>query len=120
LVRRFDPLTGPRNPLSPFELANGRVTPTLADSVSSGGPLSLYFVVYPPKSTGGEETKVTLQLLRDGREIARKPLNLDQAGPDGSIPMLVQVTPGLGQCDVLVTARQGAAVAESSLSLRVE
>ena len=120
LVRRFDPLTGPRNPLSPFELANGRVTPTLADSVSSAGPLSLYFVVYPPKSTGGEETKVTLQLLRDGREIARKPLNLDQAEPDGSIPMLVQVTPGLGQCDVLVTARQGAAVAESSLSLRVE
>jgi VWFA-related protein len=119
LVRRFDPLTGPRNPLSPFELENGRVTPTLADSVS-GNPLSLYFVVYPPKSTPAEETKVTLQLLRDGKEIARKPLNLTQPGPDGSIPMLVQLTPGPGQCDVLVTAKQGASVAESSLSVRVE
>jgi hypothetical protein len=120
LVRRFDPLTGPRNPLSPFELENGRVTPTLADSISPGNPLSLYFVVYPPKSTAGEETRVTLQLLRDGREIARKPLNLAQPGPDGSIPMLVQLSPGPGQCDVLVTARQGASVAESSLSVRVE
>jgi VWFA-related protein len=120
LVRRFDPLTGPRNPQSPFELDNGRVTPTLVDSVAPGSPVSLYFVVYPPKVTAGEETKVTLELLRDGKEIARKPLNLAQPGPDGSIPMLVHLTPGPGQCDVLVTARQGTSVAESSLSVRIE
>jgi VWFA-related protein len=120
LVRRFDPLTGPRNPQSPFELDNGRVTPTLVDSVAPGSPVSLYFVVYPPKAAMGEETKVTLELLRDGKEIARKPLNLAQPGPDGSIPMLVHLTPGPGQCDVLVTARQGTSVAESSLSVRVE
>jgi VWFA-related protein len=120
LVRRFDPLTGPRNPQSPFELENGRVTPTLADSVAPGSPLSLYFVIYPPKTTVGEETKVTLKLLRDGKEIARKPLNISQPEPDGSIPMLVHLTPGPGQCDVLVTARQGTSVAESSLSVRIE
>jgi VWFA-related protein len=120
LVRRFDPLTGPRNPLSPFELESGRITPTLADSVSPGNPVSLYFVVYPGKPTATELPKVTLQLMRDGREIARKPLDLAPPGPDGSIPMLVQVSPGPGQCDVLITAKQGASVAESSLSVRVE
>jgi hypothetical protein len=120
LVRRFDPLTGPRNPQSPFELENGRVTPTLADSVAPGNPMSLYFVVYPTKATTGGEVSVTLKLLRDGKEIARKPLDLSQPGPDGSIPMLVHLTPGPGQCDVLVTAKQGASVAESSLSVRVE
>jgi VWFA-related protein len=120
LVRRFDVLTGPRNPQSPFELENGRVTPTLADSVAPGSPLSLYFIVYPTKTTAGEETKVTLKLLRDGKEIARKPLDLSQPAPDGSIPMLVHISPGPGQCDVLVTAKQGASVAESSLSLRVQ
>ena len=120
LVRRFEPLTGPRNLQSPFELDNGRVTPTLADSVAPGNPLSLYFVVYPPKSTTGDETKVTLELLRDGKEIARKPLDLSPPGPDGSIPMLVQLSPGPGQCDVLVTAKQGTAIAESSLSVRIE
>jgi VWFA-related protein len=120
LVRRFDALTGPRNPQSPFELENGRVTPTLADSVPPGNPLSLYFVVYPTKAVAGEETKVTVELLRDGKEIARKPVNLSQPAPDGSIPMIVQLTPGQGQCDVLVTARQGTSVAESSLSVKVE
>ncbi|HEY3974639.1 MAG TPA: VWA domain-containing protein [Candidatus Sulfotelmatobacter sp.] len=119
LVRRFEPLTGPPRPLSPFELENGRVTPTLADSVP-GNPVSLYFVVYPAKHPDGEAPKVTLKLLRDGKEIAYKPLNLDQPGPDGSIPMLVQLTPGPGQCDVLVTAKQGSSVAESSLSVRIE
>jgi VWFA-related protein len=119
LVRRFDALTGPRNPQSPFELENGRVTPTLADSVPPGNPVSLYFVVYP-KATGGEEPRVTVELLRDGKEIARKPVNLSQPASDGSIPMIVQLSPGQGQCDVLVTARQGTSVAESSLSVRVE
>lgn len=57
LVRRFDPLTGPRNPLSPFELESGRITPTLADSVSPGNPVSLYFVVYPGKPTATELPK---------------------------------------------------------------
>ena len=63
---------------------------------------------------------MTLELLRDGKEIARKPLDLAQPGPDGSIPMLVQLSPGPGQCDVLVTAKQGTSIAESSLSVRVE
>lgn len=119
LVRRFDALTGPRNPQSPFELENGRVTPTLADSVPPGNPVSLYFVVYP-KAAAGEEPRVTVELLRDGKEIARKPVNLSQPAPDGSIPMIVQLSPGQGQCDVLVTARQGTSVAESSLSVKVE
>ena len=63
---------------------------------------------------------VTLEFLRDGKEIARKPLNLDHPGPDGSIPMLVQLTPSPGQCDVLVTAKQGSSVAESTLSVTSE
>jgi VWFA-related protein len=112
LVRRFEPRTGPRNVGSPFELESGRVTPTLADSVAPGNPLNLYFVVYPASPTGMEAPQVTLKLLRDGREIARKPLDMTHRDTDGSIPMLVQVSPGPGQCDVLVTAKQGAAVAE--------
>jgi VWFA-related protein len=120
LVRRFEPFTGPQSPGGPFELENGRVTPTLAESISSGSPLSLYFVVYSAMPTNGEPLKVSLKLLQDGKEIARKPLNLEQPGPDGSIPMLVHLTAGPGQCDVLVTAKQGALVAESSLSVRIE
>lgn len=120
LVRRFEPLTEPRNPASPYELENGRVTPTLAGSVTAGAPMSVYFVVYPGKPAGTEAPNVTVEVLRDGKEIARKPLNLATPDVDGSIPMLVQLSPGPGQCDVLVTAKQGTAVAQSSLSVRIE
>jgi VWFA-related protein len=120
LVRRFEPLQGPRNPFSPFELENGRVTPTLNDAVAAGNPVSLYFVVYPGKSADGEQPNVTMEVLRDGKAIARKPLDLASPEADGSIPMLVQLTPAAGQCDILVTARKGEIVAQSTLSMRVE
>jgi len=120
LVRRFEPLSGPRNPANPFDLENGRITPTLADSVTAGLPMSLYFVVYPGKAATAEETNVTLELLRDGKAIARKPLRLSAPQADGSIPMVVELSPGPGQCDVLVTARQGEAIAQSTLSVRIE
>jgi VWFA-related protein len=119
LVRRFDPTAGDHQISSPFDLESGRVTPTLSDSVAAGDPMSLYFVVYPGKSPS-EELKVTLDLLRDGREVVRKPLNIGSPGADGSIPMVVRLSPGPGQCDVLVTAQQGAAVAQSRLSVKVE
>lgn len=120
LVRRFEPLTAPRNPGSPFELENGRITPTLTGATAAGTPMSVYFVVYPGKPAGAETPNVTVEVIRDGKEIARKPLNLATPDFDGSIPMLVQLSPGPGQCDVLVTAKQGTAVAQSSLSVRVE
>jgi len=120
LVRRFEPLAGPRNPVSPFELESGRITPSLASSVTKGLPVSLYFVVYPAKKDSADAPNVTLELLKDGKAIARKPLNLAAQEADGTFPMLVQLAPEEGQCDVVVTARQGADVAQSSLSLRVE
>ncbi len=123
LVRRFEPLNGPRNPANPFDLENGRITPTLAESVTAGLPMSLYFVVYPGKAAAtatADEPNVTLELLRDGKAIARKPLRLSAPEADGSIPMVVELSPGPGQCDVLVTARQGEAIAQSTLSVRIE
>ncbi len=119
LVRKFEPVQEGQPPAGPFDVENGRITPTLSDSVASANPVGLYFVIYPGKISD-PGPKVTLELLRDGREIASKPLSLGQPEADGSIPMLVQLSPGPGQCDVLVTARQGADVAQSSLSLRVQ
>lgn len=120
LVRRFEPLIGPRNPGNPFDLENGRITPSLAPSISKGLPVSLYFVVYPGNQGSAEAPKVTLELVKDGKAIARKPLNLATQDSDGTFPMLVQLAPEAGECDVVVTARQGTDVAQSSLSIRVE
>jgi len=120
LVRRLDPLPGPRDPQDPFETDNGRIVPTLADSVASSKPVDLYFVVYPTQAAGGQDVKAILQVFNEGKEVARKPLDLSKPEPDGSIPMLVRLSPDRGQCDVLITAQQGALVAQSGLSVKVE
>jgi len=136
LVRRLDPLAGPRDPMDPLEVDNGRIVPTLVDSVKSTKPVDLYFVVYPAQSSAAsgvasgatpgttpvatDDLKATLQVFREGREVARKPLDMSKQEADGSIPMLVRVSPDPGQCDVLITARQGALVAQSGLSVKIE
>ncbi|HEY4903169.1 MAG TPA: VWA domain-containing protein [Candidatus Sulfotelmatobacter sp.] len=120
MVRDLQPLAGPRNPLDPFEVEDKRVVPMLENSVGSRKPVDLYFVVYPAQAGTGENLKATLQLFREGKEIARKLLDLSKRDTDGSIPMLVQLSPDPGQCEVVVTARQGELVAQSSLSVKVQ
>jgi len=120
VVQRLEPLAGPRNPLDPLEVENERIVPTLADSVASSKPVDLYFVVYPAQGGADEDVNATLQLFREGKEVARKPLSLSKPEADGSIPMLVRLSPGPGQCDVLITARQAGLVAQSGLSVKIE
>jgi VWFA-related protein len=117
VVRRFVPLSGPRNPQDPYELASARVLPTFSDSIISGKPMALYFVVYP---AAGESPKVTLEMLHDGKEVGRQPLTLPKPDIDGSIPVLMQLSPAPGHCDIVITAQQGTLAAQSSLSLKIE
>jgi hypothetical protein len=120
VVNRVEPLNGPHNPMNPFEIESGRVVPTFPDSVASGKPVGLYFIVYPAKAGTAEDTQVTLQLFHDGKEVARQPVTLPQPAADGSIPVLLQLSPDPGQCDIKVTAQQGALMAQSTLAVRVE
>jgi hypothetical protein len=111
-----------RNVLETGETAidPGHLLPVLSDSISSGNPMNLYFVVYPAKSQSGQEPRVVLQMLQNGREIARKDLKLPRPEADGSVPMMLKLSPTPGQCDILVTAQQGTLVAQSALSVKVE
>ena len=119
VVGRADPLTGERNPLNPFELDNARIVPELADTIASNGSVALYFVLYPAKE-GAASPDVTLEILRDGKALARQPLRVPEARPDGSIPMVVRVSPGPGSYAMIITARQGWSLAESSRSLQIQ
>lgn len=100
--------------------ASSTVLPLLSDSVSSGKPVELYFVLYPSKQDPADNLKVVLQVLHDGKEIAREPLKLPQAAADGSVPVLLRIAPEPGQCDIFVTAQQGQLAAQSSLSVKVQ
>lgn len=120
LVRRMEPIAGARNPMNPFELDNGRITPTLAESVAAGRAIDLYFVVYPMATDQSQPPKVTLQMLHDGKEVARQAVALPAPDADGTMPVMLRLSPEPGHCDILVTAQQGTVVAQSSLSLSVE
>ena len=93
--------------------------PTLAESMPAGQPLGLYFVLYPTPTAETEPT-VTLQLFKDGRQVGVKTLTPPQPQEDGSMPMLLQITPDPGQCDVVITAHQGTMKSEAMLSVNIK
>ena len=119
LVRGVQPLAGPRDGSNPFETESGRVVPRLTDSVPAGHPVGVYFVLYPTPTAAVEPT-ITLQLFRDGQEVGKKSLAPPQPQADGSMPMLLQITPDPGQCDVVITAHQGTMKAEATLSVKIK
>jgi hypothetical protein len=106
--------------MNPFELDNVRIVPELGDSVSAGSPVTMYFVLYPAKLSTPSNADVTLEVLRDGTIISRQQLKTSETRPDGSVPMVFRISPGRGSYALIITARQGNLVAESSRSLQVE
>lgn len=117
IVRRAEPFAGPANPLNPFELDKALIVPELGDSASS--PVTLYFVLYPSKQSS-TTASVVLQLLKDGKEFGRQALPVPEPRPDGSVPMVVRVSPGPGSYAIIVTAQQGTLAAQSVRSLQVD
>ncbi len=118
LVRAVQPLPGPRDRQDPFETDSGRIVPSLVDSMPSGKPIDVYFVVYPTAASEAEPT-ITLQLYRDGREVGRKTLASPQRQADGSMPVLLRINPDPGQCDMVITAHQGPRTSEAALSVKI-
>ena len=106
LVRRVDPLQGPRDPADPLEFQGGKVTVTLADEVKSGDDVSMYFVVYPRGDSGAEQPRLTLQFFADGKEVARETPALPPADPTGAIPFVTEARLRPGAYEVRVTVRQ--------------
>jgi VWFA-related protein len=118
LVRGVQPLAGPPDRQDPFQTDSGLVVPTLADSMPSGKPIDVYFVVYGASASQAEPT-ITLQLYRDGREIGLRTLTSPQRQADGSMPVLLRLNPDPGECDMVITAHQGAMTSEAALSVKI-
>jgi len=101
-----------------FPIDPAAMVPVLSNSVRSGKPVNLYFVVYPAKQQS--EPSVVLQILQNGKEVLRKPLVLRSPDLDGAVPVMLQLVPAPGHCDILVTAQQDKLVAQSALSVNVQ
>jgi len=119
IVGKSEPLVGPANPLNPFDLDKTHIVPELGDKVPSG-PVVLYFVLYPAKLENRTPPEATLEILRDGSLINRQALKLPEARADGSVPVVLRVSPGSGSYAIVITARQGGLVAQSYRALEIQ
>jgi len=119
LVKRVSPMQGERNPSDPFELPDGKVILALSNESATDKPVDLYFVVYPKSGPDVAPPKLLVELLKDGKEMARMNPALPAADATGAIPMVAELKPPSGEYDVRVTVTQGTAVAQSNLALTV-
>ena len=91
-----------------------RIFPIPEPALSAGTKPTAYFFVYPDK-TGKEKPKLNVELLANGRLVAKKVEDLPTPDASGAIPMHLE-TPALpGKWEVRITALQGAgSVTESA------
>ncbi len=124
LIRRMDRLPEVRDVTDPFQLARGRVIPSLADTVASGSGrmLSLFFTIYPDE-TAPDKPKLVLDLLRDGKILTRSTPDLPPVEISGAVPFVAN-TPmdnlKPGQYEFRATLIQGEAAAQRSFYVNLE
>lgn len=107
VIRRVDPLPESPNPQDPFEVNGQKLMPTLTDNVPSGMPVRIYFVVYPALQPIAGEPKLTLEILRDGKEIARSSPPLSKPDSTGAIPVFAELSPPPGSYVLRATVQSG-------------
>jgi hypothetical protein len=124
LIRRVDRLPEVRDLMDPFQLSRQRVIPTLIDHVAGGKgqTLSVYLALYPEERSS-EKPKLVLDLLRDGKVLARSMPDLPLPEITGMIPFgantpLDNVKPG--GYEFRATILQGTHAAQQSLYVFVD
>lgn len=124
LIRRMDRLPDERDMQDPFQLASGRVIPTLMDTVPGGNSkmLSLFFALYPD-DTLKDKPKLVLDLMKDGVLLARSTPELPPAELSGAVPYVAntpldKIKPG--QYQFRATLIQGEAASQKSFYVNVQ
>jgi VWFA-related protein len=98
----------------PFEADGRRVLPLASSAVPAGTNPFLYFVLYPGRQNA-EKTRLHVEFFRDGKEIARRSVEVGPPDANGTVPMLisaVQKKPGNYQVRVAIS-EGGVSVARS-------
>jgi VWFA-related protein len=118
LVRRLTDLDRPADAGDPFESAGKRVLPFVKADVPPGLQPSFYFVVYPQPGYAAKP-RVRVQLLKDGRTLAKSTPALPPPDDSGAIPMVIAENGDPGSYEVRVTVAQAGVSAERSLAYSV-
>jgi hypothetical protein len=123
IVRRTDPFKAETDPLEPLRYENGRIVPDLsADITSKARSISLFFMIHPDAQSS-EQSRLEMEVLRNGDRVANMPLPLRKTAGHGAVPYLASIQAGAlpaGRYDVTATLTQGGKTTTSSASFVVE
>ena len=114
LVQRVEPISGAADTADPLQFQGGRVIPELATTLAAGAQPSVFFVVYLDRLRA-ENPEIVVQLLQDGKAIARQVSALPEPDAAGAIPMTIAAITKPGNYELKITARQGTGTAEASV-----
>lgn len=123
LVQRLDPVKGRADDTNPFQFQAGEgqrreVIPELSATLKADAHPYVYFVIYPGKSSP-EQPKIHVEFLVDGRMLAQQTVGLPPADASGAIPMVIAAAARPGKCEIRITALQGNASMQQSLTYTV-
>jgi VWFA-related protein len=109
---------------SPLYVGDQLLYPSMGEpfSKTSSKELPFYFVAYPEAGGGAGETKATLELLSNGKQVAQAPLELTRADDKGRIAQLGRIPIDAlqpGAYELRVTLRQGQHSASRALTFKV-
>jgi len=124
LVERSETVIGSVDPADPFQfqeqpLQGRRIIPDLQRTLSPDVHPLAYFIVYPDKASA-ERQKLRVEILVNGQLLARQLADLPPPDSTGAIPMVVGSVARLGDCELRITALQGAESAQQSLKYHVQ
>jgi VWFA-related protein len=124
LLRRVDPQPAHVDEGDPLYLGQERIVPTLIDQVPLGSEvvLSVFFRLYPDAKLA-EKPKLYLDLLHDGKLIARAEPDLPPADAHGGVPYLANTSVGklpAGRYEFRATLMQGELGAQRTIAVNLE
>jgi hypothetical protein len=114
LVKRVEPVSGQADTADPLEYQGKRLIPEVASALNRNEQPYVYFVVYPDKAAR-EKPKIEVQFSVNGSVLAKQTAELPDPDASGAIPMMVGAATRPGNCELKITAMQGAESSEQKL-----
>ena len=118
LVQRIDTIAGGKDASNPFEFPAKeqwrRITPELGTTLKADAHPLAYFVVYPDKSVA-EKAKLQVEFLVGGKLQAKQVSELPPPDASGAIALVVGAAAHPGDCQLRITALQGAAASPAQV-----
>jgi hypothetical protein len=107
MVEHLDPAGAKPDAADPFTVKDKHVIPMVQAAVGAAAKRWVYFVVYGNKSNP-EKPKIHVEFKNGGQVFAEQTLALPEPDENGAIAMFVAAAARTGNCELRITAMQGA------------